>query len=100
MSGAEVLVILPIVATLISAFKDSTDLGLKAREWWKRHWGKERYALKATADQALERSLTDNPQRIWREYTDNVQRYGQRFRIGDGEPCTLLAYYLDFQIAA
>ncbi|MCJ1397753.1 hypothetical protein MMC11_000949 [Xylographa trunciseda] len=83
MSGAEVLIILPIVAALISAFKDSTELGQKTREWWKTHWGKDRYAQKATADSALDQSLTVNPGRIWREYTDNVQRYGPQFKIGD-----------------
>ena len=84
MSGAEVLVILPIVAALISAFKDSTDLGDKARNWWKKHWGKERYALKAAADSALDQSLSINPVRIQEAYSENVQRYGIRFAMGDG----------------
>ncbi|MCJ1323134.1 hypothetical protein MMC15_008487 [Xylographa vitiligo] len=83
MSGAEVLIILPIVAALISAFKDSTELGQKTRAWWKTHWGKDRYAQKATADPALDQSLTVNPERIWREYTGNVQKYGPQFKIGD-----------------
>ncbi|MCJ1435213.1 hypothetical protein MMC27_004585 [Xylographa pallens] len=83
MSGAEVLIILPIVAALISAFKDSTELGQKTREWWKKHWGKDRDAQKARADSALDQSLTVNPEHIWRGYTDNVQRFGPQFRIGD-----------------
>ncbi|MCJ1282931.1 hypothetical protein MMC26_002257 [Xylographa opegraphella] len=83
MSGAEVLIILPIVAALISAFKDGTDLGQKTRDWWKRHWGKEQNAQKATAESELAQSLTVNPGRIWRGYTDNVQRYGPQFKIGD-----------------
>ena len=88
MSGAEVLIILPIVAALISAFKDSTELGQKTRAWWKTHWGKDRYAQKATADPALDQSLTVNPERIWREYTGNVQKYGPQFKIGDGKTGT------------
>ena len=85
MSGAEVLLVLPIVIALISAFNDGSELGIKARDWWKKRWGKDRYALKATADPALDQSLSISPVRIQQAYSSNAQRYGMRFATGDGK---------------
>ena len=84
MSGAEVLIILPIVAALISAFNDGNELGQKARAWWRKHWGKDKYALKATADSALDVSLAQSPGQIRQAYADGMARYGRRFNVGDG----------------
>ena len=79
------LIVLPIVAALISAFKDSTELGQKTRKWWKTHVSKDRHALKAAAENDLDQSLIIGPQRIRQEYKEGFNRYGQRFRVGDGK---------------
>ena len=91
------LVVLPIVFALISAFKDSTELGQKTRKWWKTHVSRDRHAAKAAAEQDLDQSLIISPQRIQQEYTQGFNRYGQRFRVGDGERIFELIYnYLVF----